>query len=444
MLNQIDNFAKVILEKTQNKEILLIHHFDTDGITSGAVMGKCLKKLDKNFSFKTLKSLNKEFIEKIPNDKVLIFVDLASGSLEQLNKLPNEIFIIDHHEIDLPEDLSKKIHILNWHLYEDGEEMCSAATAYLLSKALTNKIDPDSATLGIIGTIGDIMERDIGPLVQSILKDSSAILKKGLLLYPSTRPLNKALEYCSQPYIPGVTGNFEGANELLREASIPFNKTGYKSLTELTEQEMKNLVTAVALRVPSEDLEDLIGNLFLVKFFNKLEDSRELSALINACSRGGYSHIALLFCMGNKKAKAQADKIYIKHKQNIVSGLKFVDDTNKIEGEQYIIINAKDKIQDTVIGTIMSILSMSSVYGAGKIVIGMAYNEDKIKVSARISGRRKQSNINLRDLMKDITQDIKGESGGHSFAAGCIISKDQETAFIDLIKKKLDVEPLKA
>lgn len=291
------------------------------------------------------------------------------------------------------------------------------------------------------------MEKDLGPLVNTILNDADVVVKKGFLLYPATRPLNKALEYCSNPYIPGVTGNFEGASELLREAGIGFTKKGYKSLTELTEEEMKRLVTAVTLRLPNADvMEECVGNLFLVKFFNRMEDARELSALINACSRSGNMGVSLLFCMGNKTAKEQADKIYIKHKKKIVEGLKFVDSTEKVEGKGYVLLNAKDNIQDTVIGTIMSIISMSSVYEEGKVIIGMAYTEDKIKISARISGRgmrKKNSTYNLKEVMDEITEFTGGESGGHQFAAGCIISKEQEKTFIDIVKKKLDIDIVK-
>jgi single-stranded DNA-specific DHH superfamily exonuclease len=108
-------------------------------------------------------------------------------------------------------------------------------------------------------------------------------------------------------------------------------------------------------------------------------------------------------------------------------------------------MNAQDRIQDTIIGTIASILSMSSMYEEGKIIITMAYNQDKIKVSSRISGRKNitEGGRNLKEIMDSITELIGGESGGHRFAAGCVISKDKEEAFIELIKKKLDVEVVK-
>ncbi len=446
MLTKIDEFVKDFLEKTKDKkDILVISHLDTDGITSAAIFGRCLKNLDLKFSFKIVKNLDTEFIETLPKTKTIVLLDLGSGSLEPLSKLPNNIFIIDHHEIDFEFKFPPNLKIINPHLFHSAEEMSGSCVTYLVSKALLSRIDSESANIAIIGLVGDILETNLGPLTNTIIKDAGIEMKKGPLLYPSTRPLNKALEYCSNPYLPGVTGNFNGACELLREAGVPFSKEGYKSLMELNDDEMKRLVTAMALRIPdSEKMQEFIGNLFIVKFFNQKEDARELSALINACSRAGNSNVAILMCMGNKEAKKQAEKIHIKRKQNIIDALKHVDEHPKIRGKQYVIMNAKDKIQDTIIGTIASILSMSALYEEGTVVITMAYNADKIKVSSRISGRGKNAGSrNLKEMMNEIIDLIGGESGGHKMAAGCIISKEKEEAFIDLIQKKLDVEYVK-
>jgi RecJ-like exonuclease len=445
MLEKIKEFADIFLEKTDKKQILVVSHFDTDGITSAAIFGKCLKRLDKNFSFNIIKGLDKEFIENLPQNKVIVFLDLGSSNIKDLARSTNEIFIIDHHGIDLKVEIPENIHIVNPHLYIDGEEMSGSCMSYIVSRELAKK-DATSADLAIIGMVGDILETKNGPIVTGILKDGEVTLKKGLLLYPSTRPLNKALEYCSNPYIPGVTGNARGALEVLREANIEFTKKGYKSLIELDEDEMKRLVTAIMLRMPDQErMRDFIGNLFLVKFFNKLEDARELSALINACSRMGESQTALLFCMGNENAKKNAESVYIKYKQNLIEALNHMNTNPKIEGKQYVILNAKDKIQDTIIGTVASIMSMSAMYKEGTIVITMAYNQDKIKVSSRICGRHKVEDCsrNLKEMMDEITNLLGGESGGHQMAAGCVISKDKEEAFIDLVKKKLDIEIVK-
>jgi len=145
----------------------------------------------------------------------------------------------------------------------------------------------------------------------------------------------------------------------------------------------------------------------------------------------------------NRNARKKAERIYVKYRQHIISGLKYIDQKQKIQGKEYIIINAEDKIKDTLIGTLASILSFSSVYKEGTIIIAMAYNEDKIKISTRISGRNSKTNRNLKELMDSITYVIGGDSGGHQKAAGCIIKKENEEKFIKLIQQKLDVEMVK-
>ncbi|MBU0760613.1 MAG: DHH family phosphoesterase, partial [Nanoarchaeota archaeon] len=290
------------------------------------------------------------------------------------------------------------------------------------------------------GMVGDLYERNIGKIFGEILRDAETIVKKGVLVYPSTRPLDKALEYSSNPYIPGISGSRAGVIELLRDADLASDKGRYKALYELSEEEMKKLITAIALRSRGGNQENLVGNLFLVKFFNKLEDARELSALINACSRMDYSEVALGFCLGNKIFRKEAEKIYINYRQSLVSALKYISETNKLEGKNYMIINARDKIKDTIIGTVASMISHSPLYEEGLVIVALAYNKDKIKVSARLAGRKGR---NLRELLHRVVVPIGGEVGGHPNAAGCLISKEKEEEFIGELRKVLDLEVVK-
>ena len=178
----------------------------------------------------------------------------------------------------------------------------------------------------------------------------------------------------------------------------------------------------------------------LIKFFNKQEDAREISASINACSRMGYPEISIGFCLGNKEMKKEAGKIYVEYKQNISSALKYINELNKIEGKNYTIINARDKIKDTIIGTTASIMSHSPLYPEGTIIVAMAYNEDKIKVSARLVGKKGR---NVREVLTKATIPLKGEVGGHPGAAGCLISKEHEEEFTKTLKNLLEVDFVK-
>lgn len=436
----VKDFSQQLIQKIKDNKIHIVGHFDTDGITSTAILTKTFNRLKKQFSTKIIKQLNQEEINLFPRDRIIILLDLGSGSLEELSRLKNTIFIIDHHEI---KENPKNIVILNPHINKDSIDLCSAELTYLVSKEISED-NKDLAQLAILGMIGDIMEKDINKIRDSIIKDADIKIKKGVLIYPSTRPLDKALEYSSRPFIPGVTGNRPGTFEILDEAGIQRIGKSYKALIDLTEQEMKSLATAIALRLSEKEITKHFGNLYLLKFFNKIEDAREVSAIINSCSRMDQPEIALLTCLGNNNARKKAEKIYVKYRQNIISGLRYIESNGNIHGKEYVIINTKNNIKDTLIGTLASILSFSSVYKEGTIIIAMAYNEDKIKVSARIAGKSPHSARNLKELMDSITQTLgHGESGGHKHAAGCTIKIEHEERFIDLIKRKLDVEVVK-
>ena len=433
MQEAINKAVNLFLEKIEGRNIKIISHHDADGITSAAIMTKTLKTLDKKFSVKILKQLEKSFIKTLKKNDLLIFLDLGSSSLAELSEIETDIFVIDHHEISSIHQ--KNVIFINPHLF-DKEAISSSGLTYLFCKEIIKK-NKDMANLAVIGMVGDMLDREISVLNNQVVEDAEMIIKKGLLLYPATRPIHKTLEFSSF-LIPGVTGNSKGVLSMLREIGIQKENNEYKSLIELSEEEMSKLITAVLLRTKKRD-EDIIGNIYLIKFFNKLEDARGLSAMINACSRLGNSDVALSLCLDNKKAKKKAEDIYAEYKQQLISALNYAD-LNKIEGNGYILINAKNNIKDTIIGTVASIFSMSRNYEEGTLILAMAYDNDKIKVSARIAGRNGR---NAREILTKALENIGGECGGHALAAGCLIAKEKEEEFLQNIQKTIQLEIVK-
>ncbi|HKL23909.1 MAG TPA: DHH family phosphoesterase [Candidatus Nanoarchaeia archaeon] len=444
---EIKKVKERFLKNTKDKTVQIISHFDTDGITSAAIIVQALKKLDKKFSLQIVKSLTSEFIQKLEKDSPVLFLDLASGSIESIkNSGIKEAYIIDHHELPLGEEtrIPDNIEIINPQLHKK-EKLSGSGLAYLFSKEIDER-NKEDAKLGILGLIGDSMEKDMDKIANEILKDSEVQKKRGPLIYPSTRPLNRTLEYCSSFFIPGVTGDIKGVLEMLREIGLTPENGKYKSLIELKENEMQNLITSILLRNPGVKNEEIVGDIFLIKFFNKLEDARELSAKINACSRSGEPEVAVQLCLEVTSAKKRAEKIHAKYKQEIVSGLKQAQEQDKIQGKNYVIINAQEKIKDTMAGTIASILSNSKIYSQGTIIITMAHDtQDKTKT--KISARNVKSfsngpeNKNLRETLGEVVENLKeSEVGGHQHAAGAIIKREDEEKFINNIKEKLDIE----
>jgi len=437
MLNKIKESIQRIDKLSKKKNLKIISHFDTDGITSAAIFSKALAKWGKKFSLQIVKGLDEEIVKSLNDEDVLIFLDLASGSLEHLKNKKTEVFIFDHHEA--VQEIPGNVFMVN-STTQTEEKLSSAAICYLFARELS-PANKDLASLAVLGMVGDLHEKNIGKIFGEILRDAETIVKKGFLVYPSTRPLDRTLEYSFSPYIPEVSGSREGVLHLLRDAGIKNENGRYKALYELSDEEMKGLITAVLLRRGINlSEEQIVGNLFLVKFFNKLEDARELSALINSCSRMDSPHVALGFCLGNKSYREEAEKIYLSYKQSLSSALKHLSEIEKIEGKDYMIINARDKIKDTIIGTVASIMSHSPLYSEGLVIVALAYNNNKIKVSARLAGREGR---NVRDVLHRAVIPIGGEVGGHPNAAGCLILKEQEGEFISELKKVLDVQVVK-
>ncbi len=437
ILNEIKPSVKKFLEIPKEKEIQVISHFDTDGITSAAIMIQALKRRDSRFSLKIVKNLTKEFIKELNNKKPTIFLDLASGSLDTIREADFEtVFIVDHHEI--PSEIPSNVTMINPQ-NKSKQKISSSGLTYLFCKEMDPK-NKEYAKLAILGMIGDNLEKEIDTLNKGILEEGDIVRKRGILIYPSTRPLNRVLEYSSSPYIPEVTGNIKGVLELLRESGLSPENGKYKCIIDLSEEEMEKLTTAILLRNPKIKSNELIGDLFLIKMFNKLEDARDLSAVVNACSRSGSPEVAIKMIMELPLAKKQAEAIHIKYKQLLISGLKFAQETERIQGKGFVIINARDNIKDSMAGTIASILSNSQVYEKGTIITTMAHSEDQIKVSSRNVGKEGR---NIREILSKIVSEIGGEVGGHEFAAGCLIDKNKEEKFIELLQKSFEMEYVK-
>ncbi len=448
MLKEIDTFTREFLKFSKNKPIRIISHHDTDGITSAAILAKTFSRLDKKFSIRIVKGLEdsilKEEIARQPNE-VLLFSDLASSNLDHFKDLEQPVFILDHHELD-KNKVNKNTKIINPHLTLNPEKnkATGAGICYLFAKTISPD-NQDLSSLAIIGLIGDRHETNLSKINQQIINEAQDLkIKKGIAIYPSTRPLRRALEWSTSPYIPGVTGSGPGAMEILRETGIPYEKT----LMELSDEEMSKLITAIMIRRAQHNKpEDILGNLYILKFFNTKEDVREISTLINACSRLKRSDIAISYCLESESAKTRALDIYTKYKQELVSGLKVAEKMDKIKGKGFVILNAKNEIKDAIVGTICSMLSSSPKYEEGTILIGMAYNKDKIKVSARIVGHEGR---NLKEVLektiitfREANPETSAEVGGHCSAAGCLIERNKESSFIDTLKKELEVEIVK-
>jgi len=437
----------------KQERIRVISHLDADGICACAILLKALDNDNRNYSISIVQQLNETILNGLSKEdyKYYFFTDLGSGQVDLINKrLSNKtVFILDHHTPQEAE-IGKNIVQVNPHLFgiDGGSEISGSGVVYLFTNKLNNK--KDMAHIAIIGAIGDVQENNgFKKLNQDILKtaveNGKITIRRGLRVFGiQTKPLHKTLEYCTDPYIPGVSGSESGAIQFLKNIGIePRNEKGWKKMIHLTDEEIQKLVAGVIIkRCDEENPEDVIGNIYMLnheKEESPLRDAKEFATLLNSCGRLNKASIGIGVCLNDENAKRKALSNADDYKREIIKAMEWYNKNKKtnnvITDEGFVIINAKENILSSMAGTIASILSKSNELKKDTFIMSLARNpiDDLTKVSLRVSGRGKDHD--LKKVVDTIVKNLKfGESGGHKEAAGAIIPSEKEDLFIEEAK----------
>ena len=436
--------------------IRIISHLDCDGICAASLLIKALNQDNRKYSISIIPQLNRKVLEELSREEYqyYMFSDLGSGQLSIIQELLKDknIFVLDHHEPELFKTNSNITH-LNPHIIGiDGSKEISGSGVVYFFVIHLNKNMEDLSHIPVIGAIGDVQEEDgfkalNKEILNKAIEKGKIKIHRGLRLFGTqTRPLHKVLEYSTDPYIPGVTASESGAIQFLQHLNInPKIKDRWKKVTDLTDDEMKRLVAGIIIQRQGEDKpDDVLGNIYLLpqEEEGSTKDAKEFSTLLNACGRLNKASLGIGACLNDPKSKKKAVENLNNYKREIINAMgwfrKNQNNPKQITQEKgFTIINARDNILPTMVGTIASILSKSNEFQPGTYIISLAYTLDNdIKVSLRIAGNNRKD-LDLRKIMKEIIDQIGGEAGGHFNAAGAIIPIDQEHNFIDKAKEVL-------
>jgi RecJ-like exonuclease len=443
----------------KNQTIRLISHLDADGISASAVIINLLNQENRKYAISILQQLDKETILKLSKEKYkhIIFTDLGSGQLKDINEdlKDKEIIILDHHEPEKVK-INENIMHINPHLFKiDGSKEISGSGVVYLFACSVNPKNQELAHLPIIGAIGDIQEEGgflklNKKILDTALKQEKIKTMQGLRLFGAqTKPLHKVLEYSTDPYIPGVSGSESGTIQFLHQIGVePKKGNAWKKLVDLDKEEMKKLVAGIIMKRFEEDSpDDVLGNIYILpneKKGSPTRDAREYATLLNACGRMGRASAGIGLCLGIEKDSRMAFQTLAEYKKEIVNALKWYEknhDSKKIiKGKKYMILNAKDEIMSTIIGTLASIISKSNELDEDTYILSLARTGNgTAKVSLRFSGQRDKE-IDLREIVKKIVSKVGGEAGGHMFAAGASIPIEKEDEFVKTAKEILETE----
>ncbi len=442
-LDLISDYVNKFNFLNKNSYIKIVGHIDCDGLAATSIIVKAFNREDFRFSVINVKQVDIKLLDKLLKEDfdILFFLDLGSDYIKELEERFNKpIFILDHHKFDYS---ITNINVVNPYIFNLAyEEISSSGIAYLFAKCL-NEINKDLAYLAIIGALGDVQEKNgfagINSLILEDAKEKIEITIGPRFFGIQTKPINRILEYCTDPYIPNITGSKEGVVKFLQDLGINAKDDNgkFKKLIELDKEDVKKIITGIILnRINEENPEDIFGNIYLLKDEEEgtpLKDLKEFSTLLNAVGRFNSSSLGISLCLGNEEVRREAFDVLNSYKNEIINSLNWFNSKKEtFLSKNIAIINAKDNVKDTVIGTLASIVSKSNIYENGTVIIGLAYTaENEIKISARISGDK---DLDLRNLLKNAVAKIGDyPCGGHKIACGALIPKDKEEEFINAI-----------
>ncbi|NHJ84176.1 MAG: DHH family phosphoesterase [Asgard group archaeon] len=447
--------------KDTEERILCISHIDADGLTSAGIIGKALHRASKPYHIRCVRQLELPIISEISmmkNIDTIIFTDLGAGQLDGINKYlkKKKIIILDHHPA-IAEPKSETIYYVNpfEFNYDGANQISGAGISYFFAKAL-DQINIDSAALAVVGALADRQDKgEMNSLIalnRRIVEDGmkASVLEEKLdirLFGRETRPIYQALEYTTDPFLPGLTGDGDMCLRFMRDTGLPQQKGDeWRTIQDLSQNERRTLVESLITYglqngMSAEDSQSILGKVYtLIKEQQGtlLRDAREFGSLLNSCGRLDATSIAIGICMGERKFLLQeAEGIMKEYRRKISQFLQLVnkDSEHLKEHSNLLVFDGRDIVDDTMIGTVTSIaISTKYFIDKKKPLMGMANSDDgTVKISCRGTGLLVSMGLDLGLALREAVESIgsEAEGGGHNIAAGARIPKGTEKLLIE-------------
>lgn len=477
--------AKQLAERLLDSEkVRVISHIDADGITSASVAYQALRRAGIEVDVDFIKQLESRKLEKIKNgsknnDHDLIwFTDLGSGQLEDLKGM--DCVITDHHEpqgeigdgtIPIEErgnllnyggkTTSGEILELNPHRFgiDGANELCGAGTTYLVAREMGD--NSDLTKQAVVGAVGDLQATKEGKLIgknREILKEGISgghiDKRKDARLYGlESRPIHKILEYASDPLLPGLTGDEDACINFLIDLDTQLKEDDeWRRWYHLTEDEKRKIMSELGKKLlnrgyPPHYVKNLIGEVYTFpdeQIGRMVHSAKEFSTLLNSCGRYEKGDIGLQVASGDRGEYYDKAKQLLKgHQQVLVDCMNYVGEDGVIERDHLQYFHGRDKIPDTVLGTVAGMILGSGDVDRSMPMIAFteSSDEDGLKVSSRGTKRLVRNGLDLSKTMSHVSEELGGEGGGHDIAAGAFIPEGKEEEFLDkaeeMIRKQL-------
>jgi single-stranded DNA-specific DHH superfamily exonuclease len=422
-----DDAASLIDSFSQNTMVRVISHYDADGISAAAII--CYALLRAGYGFHvTLSKTGPSIFNTLQyeDNPLIIFSDMGSGQLREIEELNCKAVICDHH-VPLSTTIKNGIH-LNSHLvgFDGGRDACGASMAFALAESL-NPENNDLAWLAITGAIGDRQgEHGFKGYNNTILQDAISrgyIEQKKILNLPSGS-IQESLESSINPFFVSFSGKKDSSLSLLDrlgiDPHIPVHNLDDTPKNHLLKELQEQLATQGAT-----NSEDLISP---VPFSKSQGNLSNLSSILNACGRLKQAGLGLSICLGDDDLLKEGHSIQVTYRHNILTGMLQLEKNGvtQLDTLQYFTLE-----QDTLGGTLAGLsLKYLPQTNRTKPIFSLSTKEKKIHISGRATYALVQKGMDLAHVLRTAAHAVGGQGGGHPIAAGASIPVGTEETFL--------------
>lgn len=460
-LRELVSHSRIFVEQViQEKEpLLVVSHYDADGLSSASIFTQLLFRLDVPFQLVFVEQTYPETLELLPfkDYKFVAFLDLGSGYKNYIRNFTQErhVLIVDHH-VPVTEEQWEGLVEINPHII--GVDASTQTSSSTISYAVFEHFLGEDASLlpvAIVGALGDRL--DVGDRF-SLVGLNREIVEKGKrlgiieesislrLFGAKKRSIVDALASTMEPYIPGLSGNPSACIRFLESIGISPRESGNaRMVASLSQEEVKHLASElikymITQGVNVKEAEKIFG----YNYYDKrepdkspLKDLREYAFVLNALGRLDHYGTALAINLGHRgKFMVRAEESIKEYRRLLAKQLSRIleNQENLAKHGLQSIVYLIDENLPKLTGPLSSIIASEfapALRKSGKTIVGVAslVNNEKYKISFR----RIYENIDIGNLLKKYSMELGFIGGGHPAAGGALI--DEKT--LEKLLKKL-------
>ena len=483
--SMLELLRAAVLATKKAKKVMAFSHIDADGISALAIIVQALEYEEKEYDWKNIHQINSESIIDIKNEverfkpDLVIFTDFGTGQINLVRNhivsmdIVKQVIILDHH---LPQDvngeidesaLSHKIIEINpsHHGLSGSYDISGSGVAFLFALGLSPE-NVGLSELAIVGATGDLQDyygKGFTGINKHIIElgEAAGFLKvtRDLTFFGiNTRPLPYLLQYSTDTYLQGLTGEEAACYGFFEDVGIPMKDGNDEWRTWVSlESNEKQIAVQKLIQYVFEMYNDpkiakgLIGDVIILPNRperTEMRSAKEFSTLLNACGRNKRPEIGVMICLGDHEAMIEGRNLLQEHRRNLATALRRLENDGYITMEGLYLVNDPET-PDSIIGIVIGMAQGSRIIPIDKPVIGVSTNTSSDSPLVKLSGRAhkhlikkgvslKETFVSVAEFMNEKYDTLVAEGGGHPMAAGAFIHKDHVDEFLRLSSEYLD------